>query len=138
MREITKQMINDFKIDKLRYDFMGYETNLKDLSFHHLIIPKRNCYACGLGDGYLYWNGAILNQNTSHEYLHVVELYNPEMFLAITSELIDINVSKKINLSNLKNIRDILNNFERQYSSFEKSNGQPLIKESYIKKRIKL
>ena len=138
MRDVTEQMIKDFKITKLKYDFMGYQTNLQDLSFHHLIVPRRNCRALGFGDGYLYWNGAILNQSTSHEYLHVIEMYNYDMFLAITSELIDINISKKINISNLKNIHDILKNFEREYCCFEKSNGHPLIKEAYTRRMIKL
>ena len=44
--------------------------NKNNLSFHHLIIPHRDCRTLGLGEGYLEWNGAILNQNTSHDYLH--------------------------------------------------------------------
>ena len=74
MKEITKQIIKDFKIMKLGYDFMGYKVDRKEsLSFHHLIIPYRECKSFGLGEGYLYWNGAILRQNTSHDYLHLIE-----------------------------------------------------------------
>ena len=92
MREITREMIKEYRLMKLGYDFMGYDiTNKSNLSFHHLIIPHRNCKAMGLGEGYLEWNGAILNQNTSHDYLHLIEAKDYDMFLAITSELIDEN-----------------------------------------------
>ena len=81
MREVTKLMIKDFKIMKLGYDFMGYKVNrTKDLSFHHLIIPNRESKSYGLGEGYLYWNGAILRQNTSHDYLHISEKIDPDIF----------------------------------------------------------
>ena len=71
MREITREMIKEYRLMKLGYDFMGYEIkNKQDLSFHHLIVPRRNCKALGLGEGYLKRNGSILNQNTSHDYLH--------------------------------------------------------------------
>ena len=66
MREITQEMIKTFKINKLGYDFMGYTFKRKgDLSFHHLIIPHRECKKEGLGEGYLFWNGAILTQSTA-------------------------------------------------------------------------
>lgn len=54
MREVTKEMIKIYNIKKLGYDFMGYtfcKTN--ELSFHHLIIPHRDCKKQGLGEGYL-------------------------------------------------------------------------------------
>ena len=80
MKEITKIMVNDFKIMKLGMDFMGYHVNRKqDLSYHHLIIPRRHCKEAGLGEGYLYWNGAILRQNTSHDYLHIIENIKKEI-----------------------------------------------------------
>ena len=44
MKQVTKDMIDDFKIMKKKIDFMGYEVDSKNgLSFHHLIVPKRNC-----------------------------------------------------------------------------------------------
>lgn len=54
MREITKEMIEAYQIKKLGYDFMGYTFNgLHELSFHHLIVPHRDCKREGLGEGYL-------------------------------------------------------------------------------------
>ena len=85
MREITKEMIKLYNIKKLGYDFMGYTfRNINELSFHHLIVPHRDCKREGLGEGYLLWNGAILKQDTSHEYLHTIERIDREVFLQIT------------------------------------------------------
>ena len=44
MKPITREMIKIYNIRKLGYDFMGYKINrMESLSFHHLIIPKREC-----------------------------------------------------------------------------------------------
>ena len=140
MRTITIQMINDFKLKKLKYDFAGYtfdKTN--QLSFHHLIVPKRECKVQNIpSDGYLYWNGAILRQNTSHDYLHTIENYDYDRFLAITIELIDENILGELSIENLRRIRDILISFEREYSNKRSKNGNLIIKESYVRDRIKL
>ena len=129
MREITKQMIEYYKIMKLGYDFMGYPTSKKNtLSFHHLIVPRRNCKAAGLGEGYIWWNGAILNQSTSHDYLHLIEAKDYDMFLAITSEMIDENVKGYLDRESLLRIRDILEQFEREHK------GNLLIKDNYLRR----
>lgn len=55
MKQVTHEMIEVFKINKLKYDFMGYTfKRTNELSFHHLIVPKRECKAQGLGEGYLF------------------------------------------------------------------------------------
>ena len=68
MRKITQEMIRDFKIMKLGYDFMGYPVTSKNgLSFHHLIVPHRLCRQEKIpSEGFVYWNGAILRQLTSN------------------------------------------------------------------------
>lgn len=139
MREITKEMIHTFKIDKLGYDFMGYTFKRKnDLSFHHLIIPHRESKNMGIGEGYVFWNGAILNQRTSHEYLNIVEHYNYDMFLAITNEMIDENWLRRIEISNLKHIRDILLQFEKEHCGDTNKKGRHVIRPEYITNRINL
>lgn len=139
MREITNEMIKEFKINKLGYDMMGGTFNNKrELSFHHLIVPRRECKLKRLGDGYLFWNGAILVQSTSHEELHCIEIFKPEDFYYITSELIDMNVSKEIKIENLKRIREILLEFEYEYRNYHTKNGKKLIKREYTKNRIRL
>lgn len=134
MREITKQMIDHYKIMKLGYDFMGYPVYQKNkLSYHHLIIPRRQSKEAGIGEGYLWWNGAILNQSTSHEYLHLIEAKDFDMFSAITSEMIDENVKGYLDMENLKRILDILKCFEREhFADVGKSKGNYLIKDEYL------
>lgn len=139
MKEITKIMVNDFKIMKLGMDFMGYHVNRKqDLSYHHLIIPRRHCKEAGLGEGYLYWNGAILRQNTSHDYLHIIEKIDPEIFYELTSEMIDENIKGRLDIDNLKRIHDLLLYFEREHDHDTSKKGKLLIKREFVTGRVKL
>lgn len=133
MKEITKIMSHDFKLHKLGYDFAGYTfTNNNQLSAHHLIIPARN------GGLLTRDNTVILRQNTSHDYIHLIEKLDYDMFLAITSELIDENISGRLDIDNLRRIRDVLNCFEKEYKRKEDKHGKKLIKREYIVERIKL
>ena len=137
MREIKKIMINQFKIMKLGFDFMGYTVDKKSsLSFHHLIIPRRNSKEYGIGEGYLWWNGAILRQDTSHDYLHLIEAKDYDIFLAITSEMIDENIKGYLDIDNLKKINELLKIFEREYCSDRSKKGKLLIKDSYYRRAI--
>ena len=139
MKEITKIMINDFKIMKLGYDFLGYKVNRKqDLSYHHLIIPRRHCKEAGLGEGYLYWNGAILRQNTSHDYLHIIEKIDPDIFYELTSEMIDENIKGRLDIDNLKRIHDLLLYFEREHDHDTSKKGKLLIKREFVIGRVNL
>ena len=139
MKEITKIMVNDFKIMKLGMDFMGYHVNRKqDLSFHHLIIPRRHCKEAGLGEGYLYWNGAILRQDTSHAYVHVIEKIDPEIFYELTSEMIDENIKGRLDIDNLKRIHDLLLYFEREHDHDTSKKGKLLIKREFVTGRVNL
>lgn len=139
MKEITKIMINDFKIMKFGYDFLGYKVNRKqDLSYHHLIIPRRHCKEAGLGEGYLYWNGAILRQNTSHDYLHIIEKIDPDIFYELTSEMIDENIKGRLDIDNLKRIQDLLLYFEREHDHDTSKKGKLLIKREFVTGRVPL
>lgn len=54
MRQVTKDMIEIYKINNLKYDFMGYTfQKLSELSFHHLIVAKKDSKILGIGEGYL-------------------------------------------------------------------------------------
>jgi hypothetical protein len=138
MREVTKIMIKKYSLDKLKYDFMGYPfNNVNQLSFHHLIVPHRLCKKEGLGEGYVEWNGAILRQNTSHDYLHTIEKYDLDMFNAITSEMIDENIKGFLDIENIMYIDDVLRNFEREYSGTRTKKGGLIIKPEYTRRLIK-
>ena len=138
MREITKLMVNDFNLKKLGYDFAGFHFNrTNELSFHHLIVPHRDSKSFGIGEGYVYWNGAILVQNTSHDYLHLIESVNRPMFLAITDELVKENTQGYIDVDNIRRIHSIMEEFEDKYGDVKSKKGKLLIKREYIKNRIK-
>lgn len=139
MREITKEMVRKYRMKELGIDWMGYTwTKGNELSYHHLIVPKRNCRNVGLGEGYLWWNGAILKQSTSHDYLHLIESKDYDMFLAITSEMIDENIKGHLDIENLRKIRDILECFEKEHFDDVGKKGRRLIKDEYIRCRKKL
>ena len=137
MREIVKTMIADYKLYRLGYDFMGYEIgkHREDLSFHHLIVPKRECKAKGLGEGYLRWNGAILMQSTSHDYLHKIEQVDREIFERITLHITQQNLMGKLDPEELLKIRCYLCYFEKEYRDARLSHGKKLIKQEYITSR---
>jgi len=139
MRDITREMIKLYNIKKLGYDFMGYTFNRQDeLSFHHLIVPHRDCKEKGLGEGYIVWNGAILHQDTSHPYLHTIERVDRKLFLEITKEMIEENLRGEITIENLKRIREMLLYFESQYKDECTNKGKKLIKREFKIKRIEL
>lgn len=132
MKEVTKLMIKKYALMKLKYDFMGYSFQCSNqLSYHHLIIPRR------LNGPMTLENGAILRRDTAHDYLHIIERYDLDMFSAITSEMVDENVKGYLDLENLKAIDDILNCFEREYCHLRTRKGKPLIKEEYTKRLLK-
>lgn len=139
MRDITKLMIVKYKLLELKYDFMGYEFNKeKDLSFHHLIVPHRLCDIKNIPeDGYVEWNGAILKQTTSHNYLHVIERYDRDMFNAITLRMIDENIKGYLDTNDIRYIDDVLSCFEREYSGARTKSGKPLIKEEYTRRMVR-
>lgn len=124
-------MIKTFRINKLGFDMMGYTFKRKgDLSYHHLLIPRCE------GGKMTFENGAILVQKTSHDYLHIIQRLDPEIFYAITSELVDENILRHIEYANLKRIRDMLLYFEREHDRDTTKKGSYLIKDSYITNRI--
>lgn len=130
MREVTRLMIDEFKIKELGYDFMGYHLNKGDIyTFHHLIVPNRN------GGPYARWNGAILF-STPHQYLHVIENKDYDMFAYLTSEMIDMNIKGYLDMQNLRNINDVLCQFEREHCSDRSKKGKILIKEEYTRRLL--
>lgn len=137
MREVTKLMINEFNLKKLGYDFMGYTfKNINELSFHHLIVPRRLSNHLE-AKGYTRDNGAILNQSSSHDYLHTIERYDRERFLEITKWMIEENRLGRLDLSCIKNIIDVLVSFEMEYQDYYNQNGNKIIKKEFTN-RIKL
>jgi len=139
MKDVTQWMINSYGLDDKGYDFMGYTfTDQGQLSFHHLIVPKKDCPKLRLGNGYFLWNGAILKQLTAHNYLHTIEKIDRNTFLKITQILIAENQTGEINIELLKQIRFLLEHFEKEHYDETDKKGKILIKSKYITERIPL
>lgn len=124
----------------LGFDFAGYTFDeVDELSFHHLIIPKKYCKKQRIPEkGYLYWNGCLLNRTTSHDYLHLIQETDEEIFDRITGEMIEENLKGKLDIENLKRIRDLLLYFEKEHRDDTDRKGKILIKERYTSNRIDL
>lgn len=130
MKQVTKLMINEFKIKELGFDMMGYSLERGDIyTFHHLIIPNRK------GGPFSRNNGAILCGRSSHPYLHTIEAKDYDMFAYITSEMIDENIKGYLDPKNIKNIHEVLTLFEREHSGDRTKKGHPLIKECYTRRK---
>ena len=135
MKPITREMIKMYGIKD--FDFMGYSVKRKEsLSFHHLIVPRRYCKQQGLGEGYYKWNGAILRQDTSHDYLHIIETIDYDVFCDLTSEMIDMNIKGRLDIENLRYIKDILLSFEREHDHDRGKKGRLLVKREYTRNRF--
>ena len=129
MKEVTRDLIDDFDINKLGYDFMGYRKQGKDIyTYHHLIIPRRQ------GGPYSYWNGAILC-STPHQYLHTIEVVDHRYFDYLTSEMLDMKAKGELSLYNLREIDTILSEFEWKYDDYVTKKGKRLIRPEY-KRRV--
>lgn len=131
MKEITKILINDFKIKELGHDFMGYSLQKGDIyTFHHLIVPKRH------GGPYAYWNGAILC-STPHQYLHTIEAVDNKYFGYITSEMLDMKAKGFLDEDNLREIDNILSEFEWNYRDYYTRKGKRVLRPEYLHRRFK-
>ena len=132
-KNVREEMISLYQLKRLGFDFMGYTfSNKGQLSYHHLIVPRR------FGGKATIENGSILRQNTSHDYLHKIELTDREIFELITDRMIEMNRNGKLDLENLKIIRDLLLYFEREHDHDKLSSGKLLIKREYVRERIVL
>ena len=115
---------------------MGYTfENTRELSFHHLIVPKKDCKHMER-KGFEIWNGAILKQDNAHEYLHKIECYDRERFEAISKQMIEENRQEYLDMEHLRAIDDILRSFEREYLGKRAKNGNEIIKEEYLRRLL--
>lgn len=133
-------MVNEYGLKKLHADMLGYKvTRNNDYSFHHLVIPHRDCGRQRIPhEGYVEWNGAILSSRTAHPYLHVIERFDREMFEYITQELVDINQKGYVDRENLLRVYSELYDFERIFGGEYTKKGHKLIKPEFVSERMDL
>lgn len=127
-----EEIIKDFYMKQIKVDFMGYTySNTKELSLHH-IVPSR----CG-GET-TYDNTCLLVRNTSHDYAHTIEAYEQKLYDYISKLILLEKQEGKISAKRLKEIREILLEFEYIYDGKINKKGKPIIKPEYKRERIKL
>lgn len=126
MKQITNLMVNMYNLKKI--DFMGYKVSKDNpYTYHHLI---KRCY----GGKETIENGAVLTKN-SHEYLHIVETRDLELYNCIN------NVLKQINeqgheplLRQILAIDYLLKLFEKDHMEDRSSKNKRLIKNEYLRR----
>ena len=127
MKSITNLMI--IKWNMANMCWMGYTLKRENpYTFHH--ITKR-CHNGKLEIS----NGAILTKN-AHEFLHIIESRDLDMYEYINTILKEINVQGHMPIERqLKAIDSILNQFAREHCGDRARNGNLLIKERYLRKK---
>ena len=132
MGKLANRIYYNFGMNELGYDFMGYEFDeKKELSLHH-IQPK------SYGGKTEYRNMTLLNRATSHNYIHLIEDTDFKLFIEISQVLRDENNGGSITKEHIREIRRLLEFFETKYDRQYSKRGNLIIKEEYMKRRIKL
>lgn len=122
MSDILKYMIKYWNMNTM--DWLGYDNDDK-YSFHH-IIKKSD------GGKHIISNGAVLHQNSSHPYLHTIEYYDLDKYIFINKILKNINNQLYMpTKEQLKQIRYVLLEFQREYDGKVSSRNKPIIKKEY-------
>ena len=130
MSRLRERLYKDYDLENKVFDFMGYTFgSKKDLSTHH-ILPRHS------GGKTQKDNLCVLNRFTSHNYIHLIEDYDKKVFLQISSHLLKQVSLGKIDIDEIREIRDLLEFFEFKYRNEEARNGERLIKPEFKEKRI--
>lgn len=131
MGSLANRLFYEFELHKLGYDFMGYTfDDKKEISYHH-IQPRH------YKGKTTYENGALLNRNTSHNYIHIIEEYEFQLFIELSQELIAEH-KDGITKEHLLAIRQMLEFFEQKYKEQYTKRGILIVKEEYVRRRIDL
>lgn len=130
MSRLREKLYKEYDLEKLGYDFMGYEfSSKKELSTHH-IIPKHS------GGQTKKSNLCILNRYTSHNYIHLIEEYDYKAFLNISRCLMEQVKLGKVSIGEINIIYELLQEFEFKHKDDTDRNGVLIIKKEYKEKRI--
>lgn len=123
-------MINEWGIEKLGLDFMGYKLEKGDIYTYHHIIKREH------GGPLTIDNGAILCGATSHPYLHLIESVDTLYYDYLTNVLMEINKDGEIKLNRLYCINDILTDFENKHGYDRSKRGRILVREKYLRRPL--
>lgn len=128
---VRKIMINEWNMTNV--DWMGYELEEDNIFHYHHIIKKEHGGELTIDNGAILCGGA-----SSHQYLHVIECKDFELYVYLNNLLKNINSQRCMpNKQQLLAIDSILRQFEREHCSDITCKGKPLIRESYTRRLIK-
>ena len=127
MREIVRLMVREFNLKGI--DFMGYKlTRNNPYTYHHIV---KRCH----GGEETRENGAILTK-VAHEYLHIIESRDLELYCYLNIILKEINEQGYApTYKQLLAIDKTLLLFEHDHIKDKTAKGKPLIKRQYIEER---
>lgn len=135
MGTVTKQLLKTYNIKQGGLDFMGYKVDkLQNVSYHHLLIPARQGGEKSFANGCILMQGQGFNDSNSHDYLHLIERFDYELFCHITSEILDQKIKGYLDLYNLRKIHSLLEYFESEDLNMVNSRGKLLLKPNYLKR----
>lgn len=130
MSRLRERLYKEYNLDELGYDFLGYTfKDKKELSTHH-IIPRF------IGGETKHNNLCILNRNTSHNYIHLIQDYDYKVFMQISKHLLEQVNLGHIDIDELKQIDELLMFFEDKFKNEQARSGELLIRPEYKEKRI--
>jgi hypothetical protein len=109
-------------------DWMNYKIVRENVAFHH-IVKKAEGGKKGIE------NGAILQANTSHPYLHLIEYVDIDTYIELNSIFKIVNMQgKEPTLMQRGVIEDLLLRFEEEHRWDKGRDGELLIKRKYLKR----
>lgn len=131
MSRLRERLYREYNLEEIGHDFMGYGFNSKrELSTHH-IIPRNS------GGQTKKNNLCILNRDTAHNYIHLIEDYDYKVFLQVSKHLMEQVKMGKIDMDEIKRINELLCFFEDKFGKEETRNGNPLIKPEFKTRILK-
>lgn len=126
MRKILNLMIDYYNLKGI--DFMGYKVGKHNPYTYHHIFKKCN------GGNETLENGAVLTKN-SHQYLHIIESRDVEIYNQINNMLRQINEQGFGPLERqILAIDYILRIFESEHFGDKTSKGKILIRREFLKR----
>lgn len=127
MKHIVREMLKIY-VPESGLDWMNYKIVRDNVAFHHIIKKAE-------GGKRRIENGAILQANTSHPYLHLIEYVDIDTYIELNSIFKIVNMQgKEPTLMQRGVIEDLLLRFEEEHRWDKGRDGELLIKRKYLKR----
>lgn len=126
--QVTQGMIRIYKPKDMCW--LGYKlTRSNGLTYHHIIKAEH-------GGLRTFDNGGLLT-NIGHQYVHIIEYRDLEIYVRLNQIFQIINNQKhKPTLEQYKQLNDLLKCFEKDHKKDTNGKGKVLIKQQYYNREI--